>query len=454
VLSDTLCEAIAAVRYEQLPARTRVATATALLDATGVMLAASGTSEEVEPFLNLGSVSAPGACTILGTGQTASAPMAAFVNGALAHALDFEDAFDIAPCHPNAALVPATLATAQHFGGVDGPTFLAAMAIGCDVTCRMALSLRRPMEAGGWYPPPILGAFGATAAAARIAGLDAAQTRSALSLALCQATAPGEIKYSQSTTIRAVREAFPAQAAVQAVLLAKGGVIGFEQPFEGRAGFFALYAGGEYDPSDLLDGLGECFHIDDLTFKPWPACRGTHAYIEAALQLRQRPDFDWRAVDRVEVTVGRVQRMLVEPRDRKAAPETAIDAKFSIFFTAALALARGRVTLDDFDGASRGDPDVLTLTAKMVAIEDETVVTDAVGGRVVVRMRDGASLQADVPVPQGSPMRPMTRDALITKFIDCAGRARIGARLAPPALADALLDLENASDPSTLFKAF
>jgi len=450
VLSETVCQAVATVRFEQLPASTRAATARALLDATGVMLGASATSAEVQPFLTLAGPDATGACTILGTGRSTGAPMAALINGAFAHALDYEDAFDAAPCHPNAALVPAALAVAQHVGGVGGRDFLAAMAIGCDLTCRLALSLRQPMEAGGWYPPPILGAFGAVAAAARIAGLDPTQTRSALSLVLCQATAPGEIKYSQATTVRAVREAFPAQAAVQAVLLARAGVIGFEQPLEGRAGFYALYAGGAYDPRDLLDGLGERFHIDDLTFKPWPACRGTHAYIEAALELRGEQGFDLNAIDRIEVLVGRVQRMLVEPAPRKAAPETAIDAKFSIFFTVALALKRGRVTLDDFDEASRADPALRALTARMIAIEDQTAIPDPIAGRVTLYMRDGATLQAHVSVPRGSPQRPMSEGELMAKFIDCAGRAQ---RLPPtpaPQLATAILALEQSPDLAPL----
>src|SRR5262249_22557852 len=151
---------------------------------------------------------------------------------------------------------------------------------------------------------------------------------------------------SEGTVIRAIREAFPAQAAVTSVLLARSGVRGFETPLEGKGGFFRLYVDDKYDPADLLSGLGEHFHIDRLSFKPWPACRGTHAYIELAQQLQREARFDWREVERITLTTGIVQRMLVEPRARKQAPATAIDAKFSLPFTVALALVRGDVTLD------------------------------------------------------------------------------------------------------------
>jgi 2-methylcitrate dehydratase PrpD len=195
-LSTTLARHIAQCEFASLPATTVAATRRAILDGLGVMLAASGSSEDIRPFIALARSqgSAPQA-SILGTGERVGAPLAAFANGAMAHALDFEDAFDAAPVHPNASLLPAALAIAQAYGSVSGREFITAVAIGCDLVCRMSLALRQPMEQGGWYPPPILGAFGAVAAASRLLRLDVDATRDALSLTLCQATCPGEIKY-------------------------------------------------------------------------------------------------------------------------------------------------------------------------------------------------------------------------------------------------------------------
>ncbi|MBU6269611.1 MAG: MmgE/PrpD family protein, partial [Sphingomonadales bacterium] len=365
-VSDTLAAHVAAMRWEALPEAARQAAKLVLLDAAGVMLGASGLCEEPRAFVELAQAMGEGPCTVVGTGVRARLPMAALANGALSHALDFEDAFDKAPGHPNASLVPALIALAQAEAPIDGRRFLTALAVGCDVSCRMGLALRRPMEAGNWYPPPMLGAYGATAGAASLLGLEAKAVRDALSITLCQATTPGEIKYSAGTVLRAVREGFPAQAAVQSALLARAGVAGFEQPLEGRAGFYALYAGGEFAASDLTEGLGERFWIEHLTFKPWPSCRGTHPFIELALDLRARHGLDPAAIAAIEVEHDDVQAMLAEPPERKRAPAVAIDAKFSIPFTVALALARGRVGLDDFDAAALADPAVLALAAKVV----------------------------------------------------------------------------------------
>lgn len=421
-LSDVLCRHIAELPFAALPDASARAAKHALLDAVGVMLAASGASADAAPFIALARSAGTGPCTILGTDARVAAPFAALANGALAHALDYEDTFDAAPCHPNASLVPATLALAQALAPIDGRRLVSALALGCDLVCRLALSLRRAMEEGGWYPPPILGALGAAAAAARITGLDAIQTRDALSLVLCQATAPGEIQHSGRTVIRAVREAFPAQAAVLSALLARDGVRGFEAPLEGRAGFYRLYVDGRYYERAMLEELGTRFWGERLSFKPWPACRGTHAFIEAALELRVRHGVDWRRIEAITVLVGPVQRMLVDPPLRKQAPQTVIDAKFSIPFAAALALVRGRVTLDDFTDEALADPQVRALAGRVTARDDPDSRTSA-GGTLLVKLMDGSTLQASVPMPLGCPDRPLSREALIVKFVDCAARA-------------------------------
>ncbi|MES2441344.1 MAG: MmgE/PrpD family protein [Pseudomonadota bacterium] len=423
-MSRKIAEHVAGFSPDALPDSALHAAKRALLDGIGVMLAASGTSPEVVPFVDLAAASGPGGAAILGTGLRTGAAMAAFANGAMGHALDFEDAFDAAPSHPNASLLPAVLAIAQAEGPVSGRELLTAIAVGCDLVCRLGLSLRREMEAGGWYPPPILGGFGAVAAAGRLRRLSAEQMVDGFSLMLCQAGMPGEIKYSRDTVIRAVREAFPAQAAVQASALAKAGVRGFEAPFEGKAGFFRLYAEGQYDPAAILGGLGERFWIEQLSFKRWPACRGTHAYIEAAQMLKARHGFSAADVVGIVATGGEVQRMLVEPAERKAAPATVIDAKFSIPFTIAAALVDEEVTLDSFDDLA--DPAKRALAGRVTFDQRPDWGRErAASGGLAIELADGRRVEERVDVAAGHVSRPIGDDALNSKFHDCARRARV-----------------------------
>lgn len=452
-LSGRLAGHATQVRFEQLPAATVAAARRALLDAVGVMQAASGMSPEVAPFIQLASAGADASrASILGTGLRTSAALAAFANGAMAHALDYEDAFDGAPVHPNASLIPALLALAQQRAPVSGRELLTAIAVGCDLVCRLGVSLREDPARLGWYPPPILGAMGAVAGCARLLRLSSRQLLDAWSLMLLQNSCPGEITSSADGVLRAVREAFPAQAAVVAVQLAEAGITGFPAPFEGRAGFFHLFAAGKYDGQVLLHELGESWFIEQLSFKAWPSCRGTHAAIEATLRLREEHHLRPDEIIEVTVTGGPVHQMLAAPVERKQAPATSIDAKFSLPFTVATALCRGEVSLDSFGDEARGNPEVLAMARRVRFQVEQAWTGDATRGAVALRLRDGRLLAQEITRPRGCPASPMSDSQLVAKFVDCLARARRPAS-APEALAlaERLLALENEADSGSLF---
>ena len=452
-ITARLTDLLASVGYDTLPPAARHAAKRVLLDAVGVMLGASGMARETESFLSLARSMGEGPCAILGTGVSANPAMAALANGAMAHALDYEDAFDLAPGHPNASLVPALLALSQRQGGIDGRRFIAALVAGCELSCRMGLALERKMEAGGWYPPPILAGYGAAFGAAHLLSLTSGEMADALSLTLCQVTMPGEIKHSARTVIRAVREAFPAQAAVQSALLAQQGLAGFEEPLEGAAGFYALYAGGQFDPDVLLAPLDGSMWIEHLTFKPWPSCRGTHPFIEMALGLREQEGFAAADVVGVRVGVGPMQRMLVEPAERKRAPAVAIDAKFSVPFCVASVLAGRTIDLDAFSHERLRDPQVLALASK-VQFEQLAGADQWRGdaGMLAVELAGGRTLVASLAQARGAPDHPLSDRELTDKFVDCASRAAqpMGAETAR-AMAGQILSLEDCPDVGDLF---
>jgi 2-methylcitrate dehydratase PrpD len=447
-LSAALAAQLLAVRFAQLPHATVRAAARALLDATGVMRAASGLSPEAAPFIVMARAQGgPAEARVLGCELRVPASLAALANGALAHALDYEDAFDAAAVHPNASLVPAVLALADADPSIDGRAVLAAIAVGCEMSCRIALSLGQPLEDGGWYPPPILGAWGAVAGCAHLLRLSPRQLLDAWSLLLLQTSTPGEIKHAGGSTLRAVRESFPAQAAVQVVRLAAHGVPGFAAPLEGRDGFFRLFAGGRYDTQALL-ARPDRWHIEELSFKPWPSCRGTHAAIECALRIRAALDGDFTRIARIVVEGGEVQQMLALPAARKQAPEVAIEAKFSLPFTVAAALCDGTVTLDTFSSSRLVREDLRQLAARVdFECRGDWGRAQAACGALRVTLTDGTMLRQQVLEPRGSPARALSDEELLAKFVDCCARARHPLpRDAAEALAQRLLCLE--AEPS------
>ncbi|MCR5872492.1 MULTISPECIES: MmgE/PrpD family protein [unclassified Sphingomonas] len=419
-ISATIAAHFAGLPHDVLPEATRHATRRALLDAVGVTLGATGLGEDAAPYRRHAETT-PGPSRLIGFGGSSTPALAALANGALAHQLDFGDTFDAGPAHPNAALVPALLALADARPALAFGEFLAAMAAGSDLACRLSIAAPRPYEEGGWYPPPLVNLIATAAACARFIGLDADGIRHAMGLALLQGSFPSEIKYDATSPIRGVREGLVARAAVEAALLAEAGATAFAEPLEGRAGFFAVYGGGA--PRDaLLDGLGEAFLGDQVSFKPWPACRGTHPYIEAALVLRDR--IDPARVVRIEAETGPIQEMLIRPQPVKAEPGRAIDAKFSIPYTVAAALIDGAVTLDSFAAERIADPATRALAHKVVERRNpDWGRGQAASGSLAVTLDDGCVLIHRVMQAAGHPDRPMDNESLIAKFVDCAAHA-------------------------------
>ncbi len=457
-LSSTLAAFVADISYDDVPARSREMAKRCLLDAIGVSLAATTHADVCRPFREY-AIEQGGRpeCTLLGSEVRVPAAAAAFANGALAHALDFEDSHDGALLHPNAPTIPAVLAISEACGPVSGRDVITAIVLGCDVACRIGLALDVALDRYGWYPPPLIAAFGATAAAGKLLKLDATQLVDAFSLTLCQATCSAELKTSPHSDVRAIRDAFPAQIAVSSAVLARKGVRGFDQPLEGAAGFFALYARGAYSQNVLTDALGQRFEIDRISFKPWPSCRGTHAFIEAAQSLVRTHGIDTRAIASIELVGSRINRMLAEPLAQKQRPATAIDAKFSLPFTVAVALQRGNVTLDDFSPAALQDEPTLELAAGVSyavseALPDKGIET--LRAAMNIRMQDGRGYAIEITEPLGSERRPVDDAVLIRKFRDCAGRALIRPN---PRTVDAwvrqILSLEECGDMRPLVRS-
>src|SRR5262245_5353607 len=169
MVSQTLARHVVGLGYDDLPASVVEVAKNSILDAIGVTLAASGVGEASGAFVEIARTGGgEEQASLIGLGCKVSAPMAAFANGSMAHELDFEDTHDAALVHPNAATLPAALAAAEMTGGISGKEFIVAMVAGADLACRLSLAFRSDPEERGWYFHPVLGSYGAAAAAARI----------------------------------------------------------------------------------------------------------------------------------------------------------------------------------------------------------------------------------------------------------------------------------------------
>ena len=423
--SRAIAEHIAQIDRGQIPQAALYGAKQSILDTVGVMIAATGLVPAAADLSALiCELGGRPTSTVLGFGYQTSPPSAAFVNGGMAHCLDYDD-FHAVGFHPSAPTVPAGLAVAES-RSLSGADLLTAVAIGNDVGIRLCQAAPNALECG-WYTTPMLGNISAAAVAARLLSLDTAGVESALSLSSIQAGGTLQMRLGSGTAVAGFCDAWPAHAGVLAALLAEGGVNGIQSFLEGPMGVFPTYFGSGCTPDAVVEDLGERFHGADVRFKPWPSCSLTHGAIDASLELSRRHGFRPDDISRVVVSYGRSEFSVVcDPADLKRKPKTAMDARFSIQYTTAVALTRQRVTLADFDTHSLTDSTILDVASRVETKHDPSLGTGTGPAVVEVTLADGRSLIARTTLPYGQdPDRPVSERALVEKFYDCIEHAAI-----------------------------
>ncbi|MFH1087821.1 MAG: MmgE/PrpD family protein [Chloroflexota bacterium] len=421
--SQVFAGMIAGLKYEDLPAGVVEITKSTILDTIGVILASSGIAPEPGEIVRL--VVEEGGkeeSSIIGHGVKVPCYMAAFANGAMGHALDYDDvAFAGGEVwgHIGIATVPAALAVCERIGKVSGKELLAALAGADEMLYRLGIAaFACPTARSEWFLVPVLGVFGAAAASGKLLGLSEEQLVNAFGIALSQAAGSNEIGLATKGAMRAIYAAFPGKTGVLSSLMAQRGIAATENGLEGKAGLFPVYFHGQHDAGSLAAGLGSRFEILRTGFKPWCACAFTHTYIDATLEMVKKYDIAARDVEQVDACTSEyLQTMVGAPLEEKRRPKTGIAAKHSIPFCLAVAIARRSVNLRDFLPAAITDREVLGLAERVVP----QVHTDV--GTVRIVTKGGKTYSNKVAHPLGSPEKPMSRAQIEAKFRDCASYA-------------------------------
>lgn len=424
-LGTQIAESVVKTSFTDLPEETVLASKMAILDTLGVMLAGTGSGEGVADIMNfVDMMGGKEDCTLIMQDKKTNPVMAAFGNGSLAHSIDYDDAHDDAFVHPSASVVPAAL-TAGEYVKASGKDLILSVACADDVMCRMGFAVTNPPENGGllWMLPILLGTFSATTAAAKVMGLDVDQTENALGIAFNRAGGTKEIVIEPGA-LRGLYAMFPNMTGVLSSLLAKNGVPGLKETFDGPGGFFNMYYGGVYDRT-AFDDMGTRFEGDGVSIKPWPCCRFTNTHVDAALQIARDNDIDPKDIKAITIFYESDEaKRCVEPLDARRAPDSIPSAKISLPFTVAQALAYRKIEIGDFTPESLKDPLLLELCAKTDVEKDESLASDfsktMLPGRVRVEMNDGTVYDKRVDIVYGHPKNRMEWADLAAKFRDCA----------------------------------
>ncbi|MBT5049555.1 MAG: hypothetical protein HOM58_13735 [Rhodospirillaceae bacterium] len=421
--TQALAEFAAELCYEDLPAPVVETVKHIILDSLGCALAATtlgdGCAESIAVMERLGG---PADSTILGTAKKVAAPNAAFANGALVHALNY-DPIGTNIGHVGVVSLAAPLAAAEAVGGQTGRDLIVACAVAAEVTARVISAVsrtgRRPSET--FLSGQLLTYFGAAAGAGRAFGLDAKDMENAFGLAMMQMAGSRQITMGGDPPAKAIYGAFPNQAGVQAALLARAGLTADVDVFGEPAGLYPAIYGGGCDTEALVENLGDEFFLTQVGFKPWPTSNQLHPAIEAAIEIAAG-GLDVGDIKAIEITVPTNRENWCAPLKERQRPKNAAAAANSIPFCVAKALVHGDVTLSDVTAVGLTDEAALAAAARTSYGLDDQIR----GAKIRVVMNSGASHNAHIEDGLGSSERPISVDRLTEKFRDCCRNGATG----------------------------
>lgn len=415
-LTEQFIDHVLAVRYDALPDAAIAMAREVTLDGIAVILAGA-----TEP-LGVGRISTayvremggnPQASVITGGFKTSMAN-AAYANGTMAHALDFDNTW-YPLNHPTSPTLPVALAIAEHYK-LSGKQIIEAMVTAFEVQGRVRLAATGLKTGAGFHKPGTTGTFGATAAACKMLGLDRQQMLMAFGLAGSRA---GSLSINTGSMTKSSHSGHAARMGLECGVLAKMGWTASADVF-GPKGFFDTFLHGDAKPELLIKDFGAPFRMVDpgVGFKKHPSNYFTHRPIDAAQALREEHALKPAEIARVTVIFPRFEYV------NRPQPETGLDGKFSVQYTTALALLDGEISVDSFTNERRFAPDIVALLPKIELRIDDSIPADFDHMHVIVEVvtTDGRRLSKKIEKLSGWIGLPLTREQRLKKFYACSRR--------------------------------
>ncbi|MCQ3806701.1 MAG: MmgE/PrpD family protein [Acidimicrobiaceae bacterium] len=423
---STVVSQLAGLADGPVPEKVRAGICSRIIDIVGIAGRASTleTSQAVIGFA-VDQGTAPQA-TAIGAPRAVSAAEAAFVNGVLAHSLDYDDTHLPSILHPSAPVVPAALAVAE-WQSASGAALLDAVAVGLETTVRLGMGGYDPQARQsvyferGQHATSICGAVGSAAAAGRLLQLGRDGIAHAMGIACSMAS--GIIEANRAGgTVKRLHCGWAARAGVTAAQLAARGITAPPTAIEGRFGLFQAFLGDQSNLDAVTAALSDRWHCDEIFYKPYPANHFTHTGIDAAMALRRRGVCASDVVCATLEVAPPTVRTIGEPIEAKRKPESGYQAQFSGPYTVVAGLLGGAglgVGLDDFSDALAADPLRRELMARVDVAGDPRLMEiypNQLPARLSVTTTSAETLVEEVLANRGGPNRPLSTSELAAKY--------------------------------------
>ena len=271
-----------------------------------------------------------GLSRLISNGKEVSAKSAAFVNGTIGHALDYDDTHFLFTGHPTASAFPTALALGEELGSSIDEIMLAYMC-GVEISTRLGHILGYSHYNKGFHQTATSGAFGATLVASKLLKLDAKQIENALGIVSTRASG---LKSQFGTMGKPFHAGIAASNGIEAAKLSKLGFVSCENGIECNQGFLKTHAWDETMPEAAINGLGQDFLFPEIKYKFHACCHGLHAFLEALDELKTKNNFNPDSIEKISI---QTQPSWLQVCNINS-PKTGLEAKFSYRLTAAMSL--------------------------------------------------------------------------------------------------------------------
>ncbi len=443
-LSQTLAEFLVKIKYEDLPAAVVHEAKRTLLDSIGCALAGITTDKGKISIALAKRLGGRPESSIIGVGDKVSCCWAAFANGELINAQDY-DSIVTPPLHVSPYVIPGLLALVESTGA-SGKDLILATILGHEVSIRLSLALDRMFEiieegpekrSIRWSAVSSFNQciFGGVAAAAKILHLDHKKISYAFGIAGHNCPVPGMRKWMETAPSAMTKYGSPgwvSLASVTATLLADMGYVGDDTVFDGEHGFWRFFGSEKWNPSAVIEKIGETWYFLGTQYKPYPCCRSIHSQLDAFKDIIEKNNLLPEEIEKVEV-YGHV--LEDKPNWQNQELCTHVDAQFSVPYVFA-ALAHG-VRVDDWqDLATIRNPRILEFMKKVTHqvhpryFEEKAKDAKSNVGMVKV-VSKGKTFKEERIYPKGTPIPGVmcTDDELVEKFKNNASRMLTGVKI-------------------------
>ncbi|NIM19853.1 MAG: MmgE/PrpD family protein [Candidatus Latescibacteria bacterium] len=414
-ITESLAGFAAGLRYDDLPDEAIAAGKHFIFDTLGCAL---GGLKQEDPSIYAQVLKFLGGnpqATILGTGEKASLVQATLMNSLLVRVMEYNDIYwSQDPSHPS-GLIPVALAVGEY-NGKSGLDTMVAIIIAYDIEMRLCDFAKPGIRERGWHHATLT-QLASPFVAGKLLDLTPLQMVNAAGISGSCHCSMGAVTAGKLTMMKNTVDPLASAAGVEAALLAKEGYTGPEHVIDGKEGLMQVL-GDSWDENAVLDGLGERFKIAECGMKAYPTEALTHAPITATLRIVRENKLKPEDIRAVWVkTIARAADILSDPT--KYDPKSKETADHSLPYCLAAALARGKVTPEEFTEENINASDIRRFLP-MIRVEAddsyEALFPIKQPTLVAIETVSGERFEAYVEYPKGHPRMPMEKEELLQKF--------------------------------------